>query len=695
MVALWVSQGIPLWQGGEGRRPRLTSKGKAALAICLCTGISGIYYAFFGACFVMLAAVYGSVRARSRGPLWRGVLLCGAMSAVLALSLAPYVMYSRSNGTNPAVGQRSPVETEIYGLRIMQLVLPVSGHRLPLLASLKTRYNSFGVGIPPNENDSVSLGFVGATGFLLLLAWLMFGGADGRLGNILRPLSVFAASAVLLATIGGFGYAFAALIASGVRAYNRISPYIAFFSFFAVALAADEFFRSRAPASRLRRAAPVAFGCMLVFGLWDQIPLGLVAGSPIGVKAEYLKDHSFVQRIEASVPRGAMIFQLPYVPFPEHPPVQRMVDYDLMRGYLNSSTLRWSYGSMKGRYGDLWQRAVVSKPVPAMAEALAFAGFAGIYVDRFGYSDSAADLERQLRAILGIEPEVSANRRLAFFNLAGFNNRLRARYSDTEWRARAAAVLYPFSVEWHGGCGGQEGNAERNWRWCSSDGELWLRNPSSQARQFNVRFLAATGDPQPANLLIEGPGVSEVLSVSAAGTPYAGKWNVLPGRQVFRFRCDARRLVAPGDPRRLIVRFENFKAEAGSDTPLRMEWGGGFSGFEQSPGKDWRWCAHSGELRIDNPSSGAREIRLQMNLALGAPGSSPVRIEGPAFSEEVKTDAGGRPFSIVLKLPPGKSAVRFASDAKPLAAPGDPRTLVFRVEDFRYYEPGREILVGN
>ena len=56
---------------------------------------------------------------------------------------------------------------------------------------------------------------------------------------------------------------------------------------------------------------------------------------------------------------GAMVFQLPYRRFPETQPLARMADYDLMRGYLHSDDLRWSYGFMKGRPGD---------PSPALAE---------------------------------------------------------------------------------------------------------------------------------------------------------------------------------------------------------------------------------------------------------------------------------------------------------------------------------------
>lgn len=59
---------------------------------------------------------------------------------------------------------------------------------------------------------------------------------------------------------------------------------------------------------------------------------------------EYGNDDAFVQRVEAAMPRGAMIFQLPVISFPEHLSVNVMHDYDHARGYLHARHLRWSYG---------------------------------------------------------------------------------------------------------------------------------------------------------------------------------------------------------------------------------------------------------------------------------------------------------------------------------------------------------------
>src|SRR5262249_32652909 len=148
----------------------------------------------------------------------------------------------------------------------------------------------------------------------------------------------------------------------------------------------------------------------------------------------YQSDADFVARIEASVPPGAMIMQLPFVPFPEHIDVENMHDYELLRGYLHSRKLRWSYGAMKGRPAAHWiandkgfipmaekfyfQHAVYSGISSKGLDTLAFIGFSGIYVDLNGYPDDGVAIMSFLKSALDEEPIMSHDDRLAFFPLA-------------------------------------------------------------------------------------------------------------------------------------------------------------------------------------------------------------------------------------------------------------------------------------
>ena len=67
--------------------------------------------------------------------------------------------------------------------------------------------------------------------------------------------------------------------------------------------------------------------------------------------ASYRSDGDLVDAVEERLPSKAMVFQLPYARS-RGPDIFRMADYDLLRGYLHSHDLRWTYGHTKGRGDD-------------------------------------------------------------------------------------------------------------------------------------------------------------------------------------------------------------------------------------------------------------------------------------------------------------------------------------------------------
>jgi phosphoglycerol transferase len=161
---------------------------------------------------------------------------------------------------------------------------------------------------------------------------------------------------------------------------------------------------------------------MITFAIFDQsIPLKNFSSEyRSSIASEYNSDRSFVQAIEKVLPPDAMVFQLPHVPFPEHPPANKMLDYDLFRGYLHSKSLKWSYGAVKGRNSN-WHTIVVSQPLERVLNRLVINGFQGLYIDRYGYSDNGQQIQQELESKLGETPIVSPDERLLFFDLRRFH----------------------------------------------------------------------------------------------------------------------------------------------------------------------------------------------------------------------------------------------------------------------------------
>jgi phosphoglycerol transferase len=202
------------------------------------------------------------------------------------------------------------------------------------------------------------------------------------------------------------------------------------------------------------------FICLvLVFGVLDQTSESF-APSYASIKAEYLNDETFVNNIEAIMPENAMIYQLPYVPFPEYPPVNKMTDYSHFRAYLHSKDLRWSYGVLKGRPGDDWQRMVASMPIEDMLWTMSQTGFKGIYIDSYGFKDSGAKLVSEIKQFLRTEPLVSGNQRLYFFDITEYNRKMKANSSENK------KITMALASGWH--------DQENPHRWMKEDGDIFV-----------------------------------------------------------------------------------------------------------------------------------------------------------------------------------------------------------------------------
>ena len=552
LVLVWVASDQLTVKGGRFGLNLRGRKFILSIVFCVLVGSNGIYYPFFSCFLLLVAGLSAVVVKRSLKPLAAAVLLIAITFGVVLVNFAPTIIYSYKHG-DARITERSLAGPEIYSLKISQLLLPITGHRVGPLNRLKNLYNQ---NTNVTESDAAALGLIGSIGFLVLLAQMFLGRSENK--ALLADLSILNIFAVLLATIGGFGSLFALFVSPTIRSYNRISVFIAFFSLLAVVLGLEWFYVNRVKPGTARIVFYVALGVLMMVALLDQTSKGYIP-QYAQIKSEFQNDEDFAHVIDSSLPNGAMVFQLPYVPFPEYPSVNKMVDYDHLRGYLHSSHLRWSYGAMKNRPGDLWLKQIAALPVEQMVQSLAFAGFSGIYLDRNGYNgDEATKLEAQLRDLLQIGPIESENRRLVFFKTTDYNSRLRQQYSESEWRAKEELTLHPLMIDWSGGFSDLESSPEKTWRWSSSEGELRFYNSSQQSRRVSLEMSFVSGYAEFADMNITGL-VSDHVKTNAVPVFYSKTITVPPGESVIKFVSNGRRIDAPLDPRVLVFRIENFK----------------------------------------------------------------------------------------------------------------------------------------
>lgn len=382
-IAFWLAFDFV---GGHRRsgagRPR-TGMVVAAAVAC---GTCGIYYAFFSCLFVLAVAMHSSAVEGALAPLRRGVLVCLIVVSASTLNLAPTLWHVLTEGRNTSVATRTAQESEIYGLKFAQLVLPRDGHRIPALASLRSTYEA---SAPlSNENRTATLGMFGALGFLILLLIPFMGRLGRDIPVIARIASAPAYAGLLYATIGGVGALFAFLVWPQLRGLNRISPFLGFLGILCSAALLDHFARNCAV--RWSRAitwiaAPVLAACVL----FDQVPAGGPFWKPIHAELmrQFNRDRTYYREVEQQLGKNAMVMQLPMLRYPEAPRVKQMASYDSLVAMLHTESTHWTAGAMTGRSAEHWQRLFEAFPLQERISTLVALGFTGVDLDVRGLGD--------------------------------------------------------------------------------------------------------------------------------------------------------------------------------------------------------------------------------------------------------------------------------------------------------------------
>jgi phosphoglycerol transferase len=106
--------------------------------------------------------------------------------------------------------------------------------------------------------------------------------------------------------------------------------------------------------------------------------------------------------------------------YPENGWAHRAGEFDHLRAYLHSRTLRWSFGPMRGSEGERRLCETAALPPAELVAELTRAGFGGIYLDRYAFPNGSAGLEAEFAELLRTEPLVSPDRRLVFFRMADY-----------------------------------------------------------------------------------------------------------------------------------------------------------------------------------------------------------------------------------------------------------------------------------
>ena len=556
-------------EGGGRVRRWLTPVTVGTVLAVIAVGGATLYYVVFTVLIVGSAALVRAVAAGSPKKALPGLAVAAALGVLLIVDISPALIYQHQHGPNPAAATRQAFESEIYSGSLIQTVLPVPGHRVDALARLQQRFQATTL---THGEVGMQIGLLLSLSLFGLLITLLARAVSARPSMTLRARLAGAAAvglliAFLFDTFGGLGSLMATLISPQIRAWNRLTPFIAFFALVGLVLALEVgmgWLRARAGA-RDRRAGgtvPVLVALLVgVVALWDQTSPVFVPDYKANA-ASWRSDTRFVSTMEHTLPENAMVLQLPLHPFPEVVGDGFMQDYDLLKGYIHSTDLRWSYGAMKGRPED-WTTPALSKPLPGVVRGAVAAGFVGVYVDRHGYFDYGKAIEEQLEKVLGVSAPtlVSEDGRLSYFDASKLASAQKAELTPEQREQLGESIVRPVAAKYEGGLLPAESDGKTSWNWVGGSGEIDVDNLGGQARRMVLKTTAASGPTSVLRIAVPGRPV-KVVRFPRQRQKVDLRFTVPAGKSVIRLAVDGPNLGGV-DPRDL--RAQLFKLRVADD----------------------------------------------------------------------------------------------------------------------------------
>jgi hypothetical protein len=395
-----------------------------AVAVGFVTGLQSPYWTNILCQLTLLGAAVMYWRHRSQPALLSALAIIGAAAAAFGLMNLDTWTYRLAHGPNPGALAREYKWMEIYGLKLVDLVVPPVTHHWPGWArfAVAHRIGDPARGIPPAsplQDEGSYLGIVGLAA-LAWLAWTAVADAvKGRANDI--PLAAWQVLWIVLcfttgglnAILGVFGFT---LFRTGQR-YSIVILAIVLLYAAQRLTAWQRGWAARAAPDVVRIGTLTAAVAATVMILWDQVPRAPSAEQTEAIARQVASDREFTATMEAALPEGGMVFQLPVMDFPEAP-LPGIPSYDHFRPYLYSSQLRFSFGSMKGRERERWQHEVQQllvegatvdqgakqirfKPanVRRAVDELEKRGFQALYLNRNAFPDRGRGLEDALLEI--------------------------------------------------------------------------------------------------------------------------------------------------------------------------------------------------------------------------------------------------------------------------------------------------------
>lgn len=357
------------------------------LMIAFLCAFTELYYAYFSCALFSVTIIYCLINDEKGKKLKHFVSNFTYIVMTVAgcfVCVIPNLLYWYKNPINADNDffRRPAYQTEQYGLRIAQMLLPSDEHRIPFLRNITLAYeNSFDIQnvfvkkLFINENVSATIGIIAVIGLVFSFVSLIKKNENGKA----KCLGILSAFTLFIATVGGGSSIIQQFVSVPVRSYNRMSLVIMF-----CALLVMAFVLEKATEKLAKRLSIIVFVAVMLIGFFDQT-------SDYSQNQAFYNVKQFFREVaeERNPKMRQNIFALPYLDWPDQG--NRLYFIGLTEGVGDV----WSSPAPEGRDEAVWQAFITGLDTPQMMESLRNCGYTGLYMDvesyELAYDDATAE----------------------------------------------------------------------------------------------------------------------------------------------------------------------------------------------------------------------------------------------------------------------------------------------------------------
>lgn len=321
---------------------------------------------------------------------WKQLVLGAQMIFLASLGFAigqmDTIYHKMKFGSNSLVLTRDLTSVELYGMKISDLLLPYTH----LWSAVQKWTHSVYFDLPfliHTEAGPSYLGILGSIAFLFAMTIPFLNHLKNKQTKEVAWL-VFLYWILFYSLSGGLNFVISAT--SGLYLFRCTNRYSIIVMMIAILLGLK--------AINLHFGRKFAF--LLIAIVLMDLPGRQRYETYADIKLRVDADRDFASRVEKVLAPHSKIFQMPIVDFPEYPQVHLMSDYEHFRPTLYTNLYQWSYGAMKGRPDNNWQKNLETKPLPEQIEILKAKGFSALYLNKRGFADGGASITSQMNTRL-------------------------------------------------------------------------------------------------------------------------------------------------------------------------------------------------------------------------------------------------------------------------------------------------------